>query len=94
MCVYATCRVGCRGSERRERRVSFFLFFCVPDGGALLGGLAEEEADFLEGLGEGELGGHFWALFWWRGCSNWAARRVRLRGEAGRERERVALYGC
>lgn len=33
--------------------------FCVPDGGALLGGLAEEEAHLLEGLGEGKLGGHF-----------------------------------
>lgn len=34
--------------------------FSVPDGGALLGGLAEEEAHLLEGLGKGELGGHFW----------------------------------
>lgn len=33
--------------------------FCVPDGCALLGGLAEEEADLLERLCEGELGGHF-----------------------------------
>lgn len=33
--------------------------FSVPDGGALLGGLAEEEAHLLEGLGKGELGGHF-----------------------------------
>lgn len=33
--------------------------FDVPNSGALLGGLAEEEANLLEGLGEGEFGGHF-----------------------------------
>lgn len=33
--------------------------FSVPDGGALLRGLAEEEAHLLEGFGKGELGGHF-----------------------------------
>lgn len=29
-----------------------------PDGGALLRGLTEEEADLLEGFGEGVSGGH------------------------------------
>lgn len=33
--------------------------FDVPNSCALLGGLAEEEANLLEGLCEGEFGGHF-----------------------------------
>lgn len=34
-------------------------FANVPNSCALLGGLAEEEANLLEGLCEGEFGGHF-----------------------------------
>lgn len=34
-------------------------FANVPNSCALLGGLAEEESNLLEGLCEGEFGGHF-----------------------------------
>lgn len=49
-----------REGARCRLRAGDVKGFNVPNSCALLGGLAEEEANLLEGLGEGEFGGHFW----------------------------------
>lgn len=54
------------GSERRE---------VLPCGGALLGGLAEEEAELLQALGEDVFARH-------DGCGCWGVWEVEGRGES------------